>query len=311
MQSIYTKTLAFVFLICSLGTNAQVYKWIDEEGNIHFGDSPPKQADAEPQEMPRFPSQKEVEKANIKLESMLKARRVQDSQEASTIEQSTTTESFPQNDVFDARDCDSSYFNRSRLSRRDPLYLSYNNGPGYETLSSEQAKLVRALYSKMKGSWRGIYVELDCSSVLGENRGIVGDGSVDVNVRWDRHSGQLTIQSEISDFPNIDSKTMMFYFELFDYLYFRDREGQQLNDDQPKILADGNRVNLFRLAESDLGFSLSRTHTRKSWAPGYTRQLTRVTGGTSQTNRFRVSSNKLDIVVRYSGNNIRIWHLNR
>ena len=51
MKQLPTKLLAFclsVFLLGSLGISyAEVYKWRDNEGNLHFGDKPPLEVSAE------------------------------------------------------------------------------------------------------------------------------------------------------------------------------------------------------------------------------------------------------------------------
>lgn len=39
--------LLALLALLSLGAYSQVYKWVDEEGNVHYGDSPPDDADAE------------------------------------------------------------------------------------------------------------------------------------------------------------------------------------------------------------------------------------------------------------------------
>ena len=39
--------LLALLVLLSLGAYSQVYKWVDEEGNVHYGDSPPDDADAE------------------------------------------------------------------------------------------------------------------------------------------------------------------------------------------------------------------------------------------------------------------------
>lgn len=43
------KLLPFIILLISINTNAEIYKWIDEDGKVHFSDSIP--ADQTPEEM--------------------------------------------------------------------------------------------------------------------------------------------------------------------------------------------------------------------------------------------------------------------
>ena len=37
-----------VLALFSLGAGSEVYKWVDDEGNVHYGDSPPENVEAEP-----------------------------------------------------------------------------------------------------------------------------------------------------------------------------------------------------------------------------------------------------------------------
>jgi len=38
------KTFALLFALAALGANAQVYKWTDEKGQVHYGEQPPPEA---------------------------------------------------------------------------------------------------------------------------------------------------------------------------------------------------------------------------------------------------------------------------
>ena len=37
-----------VLALFSVGAGSEVYKWVDDEGNVHYGDSPPENVEAEP-----------------------------------------------------------------------------------------------------------------------------------------------------------------------------------------------------------------------------------------------------------------------
>lgn len=42
VTNVQALTLAFVFLVGSASALADVYTWVDEQGNVHFSDTPPK-----------------------------------------------------------------------------------------------------------------------------------------------------------------------------------------------------------------------------------------------------------------------------
>lgn len=44
--------LLLILLLTALVANAEVYKWVDEQGNVHYGDVPPGGTPAEPLQLP-------------------------------------------------------------------------------------------------------------------------------------------------------------------------------------------------------------------------------------------------------------------
>lgn len=77
---IKSKRLIPLFIVSiALFTSAQVYKWIDEKGNIHFGDRPPEeQQEVEEIALPEGPSEQEVIEAEERLDRSLRERQSRD-----------------------------------------------------------------------------------------------------------------------------------------------------------------------------------------------------------------------------------------
>jgi hypothetical protein len=73
--------LALLILIAAFAL-AQVFKWVDEEGNVHFGDKPPEKADVEELVIPEGPSQEEIEAAEEALRERLESRESRDRSQA-------------------------------------------------------------------------------------------------------------------------------------------------------------------------------------------------------------------------------------
>ena len=62
---------------------AQVYKWVDESGKVHYGDSPPPESDVRSIEVPEGPTQDEIERARQQAQEKIEQYERQ-SEETST-----------------------------------------------------------------------------------------------------------------------------------------------------------------------------------------------------------------------------------
>ena len=71
------KLLSVLALSLSLaGTGvAGIYKWVDEDGKIHFGDSPPAEQGAEAVKTAPGPNAEDVQRSREKLDSLLKQQK--------------------------------------------------------------------------------------------------------------------------------------------------------------------------------------------------------------------------------------------
>jgi len=65
-------------LLVALFAGAQVYKWVDEKGQVHFGDCPPADCEKEEMALPKGPSDEEVEAAQEELRETLESRKSSD-----------------------------------------------------------------------------------------------------------------------------------------------------------------------------------------------------------------------------------------
>jgi len=66
--------ILLIILVAGLAS-AQVYKWVDEEGGVHFGDRPPESAEPEEVILPRGPSEEEVKAAQEQVREAAESRR--------------------------------------------------------------------------------------------------------------------------------------------------------------------------------------------------------------------------------------------
>jgi hypothetical protein len=156
--------------------------------------------------------------------------------------------------------------------------------------------------------------ELTCTGPRLEER----QGSLiykaEVKADWESGTKQLSIESKIIEKRGSDEKTIMQYFDVDTALYYRDKEGDPMNDERPNVTSDGNKVDVIRLRNHEFTFQLHRTHT-KSWGPGYGRALVKPIGTTYENHQFQVSSKKLSMVVAYGDGRttqqLRIWNLKK
>jgi hypothetical protein len=73
-----SKLLPLLYVMVAAIALAQVYKWVDEKGNVHFGDQPPDAAGVEQLTLPEGPSQEEIESAQERLRATLESRKARD-----------------------------------------------------------------------------------------------------------------------------------------------------------------------------------------------------------------------------------------
>jgi hypothetical protein len=66
--------ILLIILIAGVAS-AQVYRWVDEEGGVHFGDRPPESAEPEEVILPRGPSEEEVQAAQEQVREAAESRR--------------------------------------------------------------------------------------------------------------------------------------------------------------------------------------------------------------------------------------------
>ena len=77
-RSFISLFLTLLILFVTVFAGAQVYKWVDEKGQVHFGDRPPQAQSTEEVALPEGPSEEESEKAKDDLYNTLESRRVRE-----------------------------------------------------------------------------------------------------------------------------------------------------------------------------------------------------------------------------------------
>jgi hypothetical protein len=57
---------------------AQIYKWVDDKGQVHFGDQPPQDKTTEEMDLPEGPSEQDIKKAKEEFRKTLDSRQTLD-----------------------------------------------------------------------------------------------------------------------------------------------------------------------------------------------------------------------------------------
>lgn len=73
--------LSMVIVTFSAWADSEIYKWVDEEGNVHYSDcAPPPSCDAETIQAPQEPNAADVRRAQARLNKMLEEQHVSKSE---------------------------------------------------------------------------------------------------------------------------------------------------------------------------------------------------------------------------------------
>lgn len=87
--------LSMIIIICMLfasRTLAEIYKWVDEQGVTHYGDCPPTDCVYEEIELPKGPSEEEIEAAEERTREVLEARKAREAAEKTRRENASLEE---------------------------------------------------------------------------------------------------------------------------------------------------------------------------------------------------------------------------
>jgi hypothetical protein len=75
--------VGLVFLVSALApAGAEIYKWVDDQGHVQYGDAPPPGSPATTIRTPASPPEAEVLRARSRLEEAAEQRRAEDKKEA-------------------------------------------------------------------------------------------------------------------------------------------------------------------------------------------------------------------------------------
>ncbi len=246
--------VVFLLLLISGVTLAAVYKWVDQSGRVHYGDSPPQDSDAELVVVPEGPSQMEVERARQQMQQKIE-RYEKFSEEVSPSEPLETP----------SQEAESGIVTADHVVCTSPL-SDLVKGPSAKTytpisptaLTKAQQKSLNILFGKIEASWKGAMTELTCLDSSSEPRSRTRNFEAQATVNWNARRSQLLIDI---------TKLVTQIFEVGDALYFNDTKSADFIKTEDTIARDGNKVEVLTLDRKKVSFLTKRrmragAHTR-------------------------------------------------
>jgi len=289
--------LAALLLLLVVGvTVAAVYKWVDESGRVHYGDSPPPESDAQSVAVPEGPSREEVERARQQMREKID-QYGKFSEEASPAE--PVDKPLQETKARAVSPDDAACFSPLSDVVQGPS-AEINTPVAPTSLTGAQQTLLHNLFRKIDIYWQGTITDLRCMGSPSEPKSNITklvDARTTVN--WDVHKSQLTLETDSIGRESGVSIQLIQRFEVGDALYFTDIKPAS------KIDLEGNKVEVLTLNRNSVSFLIKRhipTATGARKPRGEVRQL-------------EVSGRMLKLIELYYHNEMltdsRTWVLRR
>jgi len=242
-----TLGLFLLFLIGGIAL-AEVYKWVDESGKVHYGDAPPAESGAESVALPEGPSQEEVERARQQMQERIE-KYEKLSGDASPPEPLQEPSPAAKNRVFKT----------GNVACFSPL-SDVVKGPLAETdasvtpdsLTESQQKSLYGLFDKAGARWQGTITDTTCTGSASAPGSKIMHLAARTTVDWDARHSRLTIETDTTGKESRAVERLVQRFEVGAALYFADFETEDT------IARDGNKVELLALDRNSVSFLIKR-----------------------------------------------------
>lgn len=286
--------LCFLLALMLIPTlvSAQIYRWTDENGNVHFGDSPPGNANAKSLDLPKGPSDKEVEKAQRELQDALDARASGDSVSVAPTPKKVAPRRGEAVSEFACYTPIEEVLRGATKAAYAPISPT--------VLTQAQHSGVRKVLASAAGRWRGSSVELTCSGKVDAPKNESLHFDVNSVATWSDAQGLLILENRARGSRRRIDETRVSFIEVGDGLYFFEAKGGGKHTNNRTIALRGNLSEGFHLDETSLAFMSKRRsyHIMRT-----------------ELRHLKVKNNKLEYTELYFHKNIltgaRLWSLAR
>jgi hypothetical protein len=242
--------LLFILVMFSAGSNAQVYKWVDENGKVNFGDKPPEEVNAQAVDLPPGPSDQEVEKAQQELQQTLEAR-----QESETVDSDSTPQEAAPTGPRSVPEF--ACFTPIEDVLRGPTRAAYKPITPTDVTEAQKTR-ARSVLALASGSWRGTGVELNCSGQVDAPRSDVLNFNVSSIGTWRPRENLLVLANSANGSRRRLSETRNSFIAVSDALYFFEVAGDAGKSMQRNMSQRGNQAEGLYLDDVSLAFMINR-----------------------------------------------------
>lgn len=275
-------------------TLAAVYKWVDESGRIHYGDSPPPESDVQSVAVPEGPTREEIERARQKMQEKIEK-----------YEGLSEEINPPERPEEPSQHAETRLVTPDKVRCFSPL-SEIVQGPSAETytpitpasLTRTQQKVLINLFKRTEASWQGKISDLTCMGSSSEPKRRTTNYEARTTVDWDTHMSRLTMETDSVGRETHAVERLFQRFEVGDALYFSDYKQADI------IALEGNEVEVLNLTHNIVSFIIKRRIPTGSHA-----RIPR-----AEVRHLEISGRTLRLIELYYHNNMlvgsRTWALN-
>lgn len=251
-----TRLLLTVF-IAALATpcGAQIYRWVDDNGVVNYGDQAPRSETVEAIDLPHGPSSKTVELAQQNLQTALQAREVSESL-ATTSPATSTSPSEQERAAPEYFEC----YTPIENVLKGPAESAYSPIEPTVVDAALEAR-IRTILARGDGIWQGSSLELFCTGGESSPSANTRHFTVTSKAHWYNSGGRLLLSNKTSGSNRRATDTEVRYFEVGDAFYYYDTRGDGEDTIERNIKVPGNRSEGLFLDDSSLAFMIKRRQT--------------------------------------------------
>lgn len=252
-----------LLLIVATTAIAQVYRWVDEEGGIHFGDKPPEEVDAEELISPEGPPEEEIVQAQEDLRKRLEAGKVADE----ALESKRRDTEVPALEKAKPKAGIESIRN-NELVCFTPL-LEFVEGESANRfvpitpteLTHKQQMLLKDRFGEIGRYWRGEIIEVVCTGNPSKPDSKLLEFEAKTVVDWRARQSQLVVKTDSSGKDDRSVEELTQTYKVGDALYFSDAKTE--SEGWSDIAVKGNKVEILTLERNTLAFLIKRSGPKK------------------------------------------------
>ena len=224
---------------------ADTYKWVDDSGEVHYGDSPPPDVSSQRVFISEGPSQEDIERQQQQVNDLI------EQYEQERLLEPTIKPAQP-SQVHATFPDDVACFSPLSDLVQSPSANYYTPISPSSLAKKEQATLKHLLAKiNSRGTWRGALFELECWGQSSERNSLpiskYKNVAVEMSTDWDKSESLLTLNFEIPYGPNL-----VYRLVVDDFLYFNELRQSNIT------VRDDNKVELLSHQQGSGAFLIKR-----------------------------------------------------